>query len=115
SSRESSNFHVKMMAGLIFFGLLLLLFAFSPTIWIALPVLMLLGFSNQTYQTSNNTLMQMTVAPEYRGRILSVLFLRRGLLPLGTVLAGALTSAFGPQVAVGSMAAALLLLAILAT
>jgi MFS family permease len=115
SSRQSTSFHKQMMAGLIFFGVMLCLFAISPTMWIALPVLLLIGFSNQTYQTSNNTLLQMNVAPEYRGRILSVLFLRRGLLPLGTVLAGALSSAFGPQVAVGSMAVALVVLGIVAT
>jgi MFS family permease len=115
SSRQSSRFHVQMMAGLIFFGVMLVLFAVAPTMWLALPILLLIGFSNQTYQTSNNTLLQMNVAPEYRGRILSLLFLRRGLLPLGTVLAGALTSAFGPQVAVGGMAVGLVLLAILST
>ena len=113
SSRQSSRFHVQMMAGLVFFGVMLVLFALSPTMWLALPALLLIGFSNQTYQTSNNTLLQMNVEAEYRGRILSLLFLRRGLLPLGTVLAGALSAAFGPQVAVGSMAAGLVLLAVL--
>lgn len=113
SSRQSTRFHVQMMAGMVFFGVMLVLFAVSPSMWVALPILLVIGFSNQTYQTSNNTLLQMNVEAEYRGRILSLLFLRRGLLPLGTVLAGALTSAFGPEIAVGSMAACLVLLAVL--
>ncbi len=112
SSRQSKNFHKQMMAGLILFGGMLVVFVLMPSIWFALPVLLLVGFANQTYQTSNNTLIQLNVEPEYRGRILSLLFLRRGLLPLGTVLAGALASAFGPQVAVGSMALSLVIIGV---
>ena len=115
SMRQSKSFHKQMMAGLIMFGGMLVVFVLMPSIWFALPVLFLVGFSNQTYQTSNNTLIQINVAPEYRGRILSLLFLRRGLLPLGTVLAGALAAWFGPQVAVGSMAASLLIISVLST
>ena len=114
SSRASSNFHRQMMTGLLFFGGGLVLFVLSPSIWVALPILLAIGFSRQTYQTSNNTLIQMNVDPEYRGRVLSVLFLRRGLQPLGTVLAGVLASAFGPRIAIGSMGAALAIIAILA-
>jgi MFS family permease len=114
SSRASSNFHQQMMSGLLIFGGGLVLFVLSPSIWVALPILLTIGFSRQTYQTSNNTLIQMNVDPEYRGRVLSVLFLRRGLQPLGTVLAGGLASAFGPRVAIGSMGAALAIVAVLA-
>jgi hypothetical protein len=56
----------------------------------------------------------MNVDPEYRGRVLSVLFLRRGLQPLGMVLAGVLASAFGPRIAIGGMGASLALIAIVA-
>jgi MFS family permease len=115
SVRQSKNFHKQMMAGLIMFGAMLIVFSLVPSLWLGVPVLLLVGFSNQTYQTSNNTLIQMNVEPEYRGRILSLLFLRRGLLPLGTVLSGALAAQFGAQFAVGSMAAALLLISVLAT
>ena len=114
SSRASSNFHRQMMTGLLFFGGGLVLFVLSPSIWVALPILMAIGFSRQTYQTSNNTLIQMNVDPEYRGRVLSVLFLRRGLQPLGTVMAGILASAFGPRIAIGSMGASLAIVAIIA-
>jgi MFS family permease len=113
SSRQSTRFHKQMMAGLICFGVMLCFFALSPTMWIALPILFAVGFTNQTYQTSNNTMIQMNAAAEYRGRVLSLLFLRRGLLPLGTVLAGVLTSAFGPRVAVGSMALSLVAIGVL--
>jgi MFS family permease len=115
SVRQSKSFHKQMMAGLVMFGAMLIVFALVPSMWLAVPVLLLVGFSNQTYQTFNNTLIQMNVEPEYRGRVLSLLFLRRGLLPLGTVLAGGLTAQFGAQFAVGSMAAALVIISVLST
>lgn len=114
SMRASSNFHKQMMTGLLVFGGGLVLFVLMPSIWLALPVLAMIGFSRQTYQTSNNTLIQMNVDPEYRGRVLSVLFLRRGLQPLGTVLAGVLAAEFGPRVAIGSMGLGLALVALVA-
>jgi MFS transporter, DHA1 family, staphyloferrin A biosynthesis exporter len=114
SSRGSTQFHRQMMAGLLGFGGLLALLAIAPSMWIALPILLMIGMSQQTYQTSNNTMLQMNVDPQYRGRILSTLFLQRGMVPLGTVLAGLLTSAFGPRVAMGSMAVSLLVIAVLA-
>jgi MFS transporter, DHA1 family, staphyloferrin A biosynthesis exporter len=114
STRTSKRFHKQMMAGLLGFGLALSLFVIAPTMWIALPILLIVGFTQQAYQTSNNTLLQMNVAPEFRGRILSTLFLQRGLVPLGTVMAGVLTTALGPRAALGSMALSLLVLAVLA-
>jgi MFS transporter, DHA1 family, staphyloferrin A biosynthesis exporter len=113
SSRGSSRFHKQMMAGLLGFGFMLSLFVISPSMWVALPILLLIGLAQQVYQTSNNTMLQMNVAPEYRGRILSTLFLQRGMVPLGTVMAGVLTSALGPRVAMGSMAVSLLIIGVL--
>ena len=45
--------------------------------------------------------------PEYRGRVLSTLFLQRGMVPLGTMFAGVLATVVGPRIALGSMAFAL--------
>ena len=51
---------------------------------------------------------------QYRGRVLSVLFLSRGMNPLGTMLAGFGTAVFGVQLTTGIMAAGLVLIALLA-
>ncbi len=56
----------------------------------------------------------MNVAPEFRGRVLSTLFLQRGMVPLGTMIAGVATTVVGPRVAMGAMAASMLVLAVLA-
>ena len=60
---------------------------------------------------SNNALIQTYVDEEYRGRVTSTLFLNRSMVPLGTMLAGFGTAAFGVQATVAVMAGTLLVLA----
>jgi MFS family permease len=103
-----------MLAGLVGFGLALLLFSASPWLWLSLPALMAVGASQQVYNATNNTLIQVYVDEEYRGRVTSTLFLNRGMVPLGTLMAGFGTAAFGPQITMGAMAAVLIAMALLA-
>lgn len=113
SSRNTTRFVFRMMVGLVGFGAFLLMFAFSPTIYVALVALLLVGFTNQTYNTSNNTMLQMNVDPEFRGRVLSTMFLQRGMVPLGTVAAGIAMSFIGPRLTMGIMATSVVLLGVL--
>lgn len=103
-----------MLAGLVGFGVFLLLFSSSRWLWLSLPALVLVGASQQVYNAINNTLLQVYVDEEYRGRVTSTLFLNRGMVPLGTILAGFGTAAFGPQIAMGAMAVVLIVMALLA-
>ncbi len=103
-----------MLAGLVGFGVFLLAFSVSPWLWLSLPALLLVGASQQVYNATNNTLLQIYVEEEYRGRVTSTLFLNRGMVPLGTILAGFGTAAFGPQIAMGAMAGVLIVMALLA-
>ncbi len=114
SSRNTKRFNREMLIGLAGFGGFLVIFAFSPSMLFAVPALIAAGFCNQTYQTSNNTLVQMNVSEEYRGRVLSTLFLQRGMVPLGTMFAGIATTAIGPRATVAVMASSLVLMAMLA-
>jgi len=113
SQRQSRNFSLKMLLGLVGFGVGLLVFCFMPSMLVALVPLYVAGVFMQTYQVSNNTLLQMNVDPEYRGRVLSTLFLQRGMVPLGTMFAGVLATIVGPRVALGGMAFALVVIGIL--
>ena len=112
SKASGARFNQQMVVGLGVFGAFLTLFAASPSIAIALPLLFIVGISQQTYQTSNNTLIQLSVDREYRGRVLSTLYLQRGMVPLGTMLAGLVTELVGARWATGGMAVALLLIAV---
>jgi MFS family permease len=113
SARNSTRFVFRMMVGIVSFGACLLVFAASPILPIAIVALLGVGFSMQTYNTSNNTMLQMNVDPEYRGRVLSTLFIQRGLVPLGTVVAGIAMSFIGPRLTMGIMASAVILLGVL--
>ncbi|MBI4301887.1 MAG: MFS transporter [Chloroflexi bacterium] len=104
-----------MLAGLVGFGLSLIVFATSHWLWLSLLALMAIGVSQQVYMTTNNTLIQTYVDKEYRGRILSTLFLNRGMVPLGTMIAGFGTATFGAPVTITGMAAVLVLMALAAT
>jgi MFS family permease len=113
SSANSSRFVFRMMVGIVGFGACLLVFAVSPVLPIAIIALLGVGFAMQTYNTSNNTMLQMNVDPEYRGRVLSTLSIQRGLVPLGTVVAGIAMSFIGPRATMGIMAGAVILLGVL--
>jgi MFS transporter, DHA1 family, staphyloferrin A biosynthesis exporter len=104
-----------MFVGLIGFGTALLVFSLSPWFWISVLALVAVGAGQQVYMASNNALIQTNVEEEFRGRIVSTLFLNRGMVPLGTMLAGIGTSMFGVQATVGAMAAALVALALTAS
>jgi MFS family permease len=101
-----------MVYGLIGFGAALVVFSLSGWFWLSVPALIAVGAGQQVYMASNNALIQTNVEEEYRGRVLSTLFLNRSMVPLGTLLAGFGTSLFGVQATVASMAAALLVLAL---
>jgi hypothetical protein len=91
----------------------LLVFALSPWFCLSAGSLVAVGFSQQVYNAQNNALIQEDVDPEYRGRVLSTLFLNRGLIPLGTVFAGFGTDLVGAPATMAMMAVLLLVMAVL--
>jgi MFS family permease len=112
SRAQSVRLGQLMVYGLIGFGAALVVFALSGWFWLSVPALIAVGAGQQVYMASNNALIQTNVEEEYRGRVLSTLFLNRSMVPLGTLLAGFGTSLFGVQATVASMAVALLMLAL---
>ena len=91
----------KLVAGAALgFGLLSLLAAGVPTLALEVPVLALLGASAVTFAAAINSSLQLSVAPEMRGRVMalySVVFL--GSTAFGGPLAGWLSEAYDPRVA----------------
>jgi MFS family permease len=95
-------------------GLALMVFSASPGMWLALPMLMLVGFSNTFYLTHVSTLLQQQVPDQLRGRVMGLYSLCWNMLPLGGLLGGALAAAVDARFAVlvggGLVAATTLLL-----
>lgn len=109
--RDARNGGV-MLVFMGLFGLSLILFAVSPVVWIALPFLFAAGSMHIAYNSSNNTILQLVVDDAYRGRVLSALFVTRGLVPLGTAAMAGLSAVVGPRAAMAGMAGIVVIFAI---
>jgi MFS family permease len=100
-----------MMFALIGFGVSLIAFSFSHWLWASAAALAVAGLSQQVYMSLNNTLIQESVDDAYRGRVLSTMFLNRGMVPLGSMIAGVGASLVGAPITIGVMAALLVVMA----
>jgi MFS transporter, DHA1 family, staphyloferrin A biosynthesis exporter len=100
-----------MMFALIGFGASLIAFSFSHWLWASAAALAVAGLSQQVYMSLNNTLIQESVDDAYRGRVLSTMFLNRGMVPLGSMIAGVGASVVGAPITIGAMATLLVLMA----
>lgn len=77
-------------------GVSMIGFSLVDTYWLAMPVLVLAGFSHTTTAASVNTLIQLLVPDRLRGRVMalfSMIFI--GLMPVGSLLAGAFGESLG--------------------
>jgi MFS family permease len=78
------------------FGVGLISFSFSRSLWIALPCLMLTGFGFMVQMASSNTVIQTIVEDEKRGRVMSFYMMAfLGTAPFGSLMAGWLSSRIG--------------------
>jgi MFS family permease len=89
------------MAG---FGAFLIGFSLAPNLTIAVPLLFCAGAMHIAYNSSNNAILQMSVDDEYRGRVISTLFMTRGLVSLGTATTATLAAIVGARLGMGLMA-----------
>jgi len=90
--------------GLLQLGSLLLLsfaligFALSAIFWVAWGFMVLAGFFEMIYLTTNLTLLQLSIPDELRGRVTGIVSLRSGLMPVGAFIAGVGADWVGPQI-----------------
>jgi len=101
-----------LLAGATMFGLSLVAFSRSTSMPISMMCLFFAGMSNTSYTSQAQTIIQALTPSYIRGRVLSIYMLNRGLMPLGSLLAGALATWFGGPWAVTLMGTSCALLAI---
>jgi MFS family permease len=78
------------------FGLCLIAFSFSRSLWLSGLVLMPAGFFMMVEMAASNTLIQSMVPDRLRGRVMAVYSMMfMGMAPLGALFAGALASPLG--------------------
>ena len=93
--------------GLVFvgagaFGLTCAVAAIMPTFWAFAAVLVLVGFSSLTTLTTANGVVQTSVEPHMRGRVMALyMAIFAGGTPLGAPLVGWVANTFGPRWAMG--------------
>ena len=115
--REETRLRL-VVASALAFGVVVLISGLMPSYLTFALIAPLTGFTALTMITSANTTIQLTVAPELRGRVMSLyLMIFMGGTPAGAPLIGAIGEAFGARwtlviggalVVLGTLAAALL-------
>jgi MFS family permease len=78
------------------FGLALVVFGLSHSLWISLPVLIVAGFAMMVEAAASNTVVQTIVDDSKRGRVMGFFAMAfMGTMPFGSLLAGALARHIG--------------------
>ena len=85
-----------IVAASALFGVGLIAFSFSRTLWLAAGFMAVTGFGMMVHIASGNTILQTIVDEDKRGRVMSFYVLAiTGMAPFGSLLAGSLASRIG--------------------
>jgi MFS family permease len=88
----------NVLIGSTCFGIALLLLAVTPSLGVAIPVLLALGVSSILYFTATTAIVQVDADPSLHGRILALqTVLLVGTAPIGGPIDGAIADAFGAR------------------
>jgi MFS family permease len=80
------------------FGIGLIAFGLSHSLWLSLPMMLVTGFGMMQGITSSNTILQTLVDEKMRGRVMSYYTMAFvGMAPFGSLFAGALARIIGAQ------------------
>jgi MFS family permease len=81
-------------------GVFLVGFALSPWFALALPMMLVVGLGSMIFQTVNNTVVTSIIPDNVRGRVMSVVMMSFGLMPLGAVPASIAAEYVGVEIVV---------------
>ncbi len=96
---------VLLLGAIFALGLSLIALAFAPNLWVALAVLVVVGGAQMAYMTTNQTILQLSIPDEYRGRVMGIWMLNQGLLPAGSLFSGTLADVLSAPTALVIMGA----------
>lgn len=79
----------------ILWGIMLAGLANSQIYPVAMPFLLIIGLISSVYMSLNMTLTQLSAAPEMRGRVMSIMMMTFGLMPIGALPFGTIAEYIG--------------------
>jgi MFS family permease len=110
ASRRGAGSYRWIAGAVGMFGVLLVIFSQARALWLAIAILIPMGMASMIQFTSTNTLIQTMTPDALRGRVMAIWFMIfMGFAPVGSVIAGVVTTAYGPGIfmAVGGLACTL--------
>jgi MFS family permease len=102
-----------VLVSIFVLGASLMAFALSRSFELSLVILALTGASQMIYLTTNQTILQLTVPDELRGRVMGIYMLSQGMMPFGGLMGGALAEFTSAPIAVFSLGSMVCLMALL--
>ena len=97
-----------LLIGSFMSGIALVLIASVPIYYAAVFFMIPLGLGDAGRRTLNQSLVMEEADDEYRGRVMSVFMLNRGMMPLGVLPTAIVADYVGAQVAIGALGVLLL-------
>lgn len=101
-----------LLTGAALQGVALILFAFSESFPLSVVIIGLVGVVQTAYFSMNNALLLTHTSEDYRGRVLSIYDMDRGLIPLSAMLLGWMATVVGTPAALALLAAPIIPLAL---
>lgn len=113
-NRTPRGLRVNLLLGLFGSAAAMFVFGFSSVMWLSLIAQMIIGAGLINHSAISNTMLQMFVSDELRGRVMSMYTLSFiGLAPIGSLEVGYIGQHAGPQIAVAISGAATLICGII--
>jgi MFS family permease len=103
---------VVVLAAIFMLGASLIAFSLSRSFELSLVLMVVTGAAQMVYMTTNQTVLQLIIPDEMRGRVMGIYMLNQGLVPFGSLMAGALADVTSAPTAVLIMGILVCLLAL---
>ena len=105
SMKTDVRYGLLLLGSLLALGASMIVLAFATHLWMALVMLVCVGGAQMVYMTASQTVVQLSIPDEYRGRVMGIYMLNQGMLPLGSVFAGTLADLYSASTALVIMGA----------
>lgn len=101
SLKTGTNLNIILARNSLVFGVGLVLFSYMLNFTLSLVFIAIAAFGMMAIRTLTNTIIQVNVPNEFRGRVISIyLMVLTGLMPLGSLLVGGISHYIGVQLTV---------------